>query len=188
MSETVFLSGSRKLSRLNDRVRARIDNVLVKGLRVVVGDANGADKALQSYLAEKQYRTVTVFCAQGRCRNNVGGWEERAVPVPAGVTGRDFYTTKDIAMAEEADYGFVLWDGKSVGSINNVLALLKRGKMVVVYVSPRQAFWTVKGPADVEVLIGECDPEDREEIQRKAGLGRKLRDIHAAGQGAMHFS
>jgi hypothetical protein len=187
MGETVFLSGSRKLSRLNDRIRARLDNVLAHGLRVVVGDANGADKALQSYLAEKQYPTVTIFCAQGRCRNNVGGWEERAVPVPEGLTGRDFYTVKDLAMAQEADYGLVLWDGKSLGSINNVLALLKRGKTVVVYVSPRQAFATLKNAMDVEMLIGECDPEDREEILRKTGFGRKLRELQAAGQAALEF-
>ena len=33
-------------------------------------------------------------------------------------------TQKDKAMAAEADYGFVLWDGKSSGSISNVFELL----------------------------------------------------------------
>jgi len=187
MTEAVFLSGSRELGRLNDCIRGRIDNMLAKGLRVLVGDANGADKALQSYLAEQQYPAVTVFCAQGRCRNNVGGWEERAVPVPKGLTGRDFYTVKDLAMAEEADYGLVLWNGKSVGSINNVLAMLERGKTVVVYVSPRQAFAKVKHATDLEALLDECDPEDREEIRRKTTLGKKLRGCEDTGQAAMEF-
>jgi hypothetical protein len=117
----------------------------------------------------------------------LGGWEERAVPVPKGLTGRDFFTAKDLAMAEEADYGLVLWDGKSIGSINNVLSLLKRGKTVVVYLSPNQAFTTLKRAEDVERLLCECDPEDREEIGKKTGLSRRLQEIKVATQTAMKF-
>jgi hypothetical protein len=183
--ETVFLSGSRKISRLNDRIRARIDNVVTKRLHVLVGDANGADKAMQTYLADKRYSTVTVYCANGLCRNNVGQWDVKAVTVPPELTGRDFYTQKDIAMAEDADYGLVLWDGKSVGSINNILELAKRGKMMVVYLSIEQQFITLRVPADVSALVDKCDPVDRAEIQKKSSLSRKLRDITNAQQQTM---
>ena len=187
MPETVFLSGSRKISRLNDCIRARIDNVVAKRLHVVVGDANGADKAMQTYLADKRYSAVTVYCANGQCRNNIGQWDVKAVSVAPGLTGRDFYTQKDVAMAEDADYGLVLWDGKSVGSINNILELAKRGKKVVVYLSIDQQFITLKVPADVSAMIDKCDPLDRAEIQKKSSLTRKLREITDAQQRTMNL-
>jgi hypothetical protein len=188
VTATIFLSGSRKISRLNDRIRNRIDNVLAKRFHVVVGDANGADKAVQAYLAEKQYLAVTVYCARGQCRNNIGRWIEKAVPVPPGLTGRDFYTQKDVAMAEDADYGLVLWDGKSVGSINNVLELLKRGKIAVVYLSPKQEFATLKQPEDLTKLLADCDPVDREDIRKKTSLDKKLRQIGSPSQQTLEFS
>lgn len=48
-----------------------IDQVIERGLESLIGDANGADKAAQTYLSERQYPSVTVFCIGGQCRNNV---------------------------------------------------------------------------------------------------------------------
>lgn len=52
----VFIAGSRRLSRLNADVKRRIDIMIEKGFTILVGDANGADKAVQRYLVEKGYR------------------------------------------------------------------------------------------------------------------------------------
>jgi hypothetical protein len=46
-----------------------------------------------------------------------------------------YHTAKDLAMAESADCGFMLWDGLSKGTLNNILNLLERGKKSVVYFS-----------------------------------------------------
>ena len=120
----VFLSGSRAISRLNQEIRERLAGITSQSFDILIGDANGADKALQSFLRENNYANVTVYCSWGRCRNNIGHWRTYNVQVPAGYKGRDFYTQKDRLMAQEADYGFVLWDGKSPGSIENVINLL----------------------------------------------------------------
>ena len=135
---TVFLSGSRRLSRLNDSIRSRLDNMVENELSIIVGDANGADKAMQSYLAENSYSGVTVFCAGEHCRNNVGNWPAKNVVVDSKLSGREFYAQKDKEMARLADFGFVLWDGKSTGSIANILELLKLEKKVVVYFGPER--------------------------------------------------
>ena len=42
--KTVFIGGSRHVSRLSAEVKGRLNNVIKNGHRVVVGDANGADK------------------------------------------------------------------------------------------------------------------------------------------------
>ena len=119
---TVFLSGSRKISRLNDLIRDRIKKMTAQGFRIVVGDANGADKALQGYLADSHYRDVVVFSAGSACRNNLGSWTVKNIEVPRKRTGRDFYAEKDKAMANEADFGFVLWDGKAQGPLITFLS------------------------------------------------------------------
>ena len=51
----VFIGGSRKISRLNESLRQRIDQMIEKNLQILLGDANGADKAVQAYLDEREY-------------------------------------------------------------------------------------------------------------------------------------
>jgi hypothetical protein len=53
----------------------------------LVGDANGADKAVQRHLAEKGYRNVIAHCMAANCRNNVGGWPIREIAAPEGARG-----------------------------------------------------------------------------------------------------
>lgn len=69
----VFIGGSRAISNLNDVIREQLDNLMSKRCMVLIGDANGADKAVQKHFAEKRYQNVIVFCME-HCRNNVGGW------------------------------------------------------------------------------------------------------------------
>lgn len=184
---TVFLSGSRKISRINDMIRDRVRKIMDQDFKIILGDANGADKALQSFLAESKYQNVTVFCAGTKCRNNVGAWATKNIDVPSSLKGRDFYTAKDRAMAAEADYGFVLWDGKSAGSINNVLELVKRGKCVVVYLSAKREFFTVKNPDGITSLLQVCDSSDYLSIARKTNLSRTMAEMNGSAQGALNL-
>lgn len=179
---TVFLSGSRKISRLNDIIRNRIKNMVDKDFQIFVGDANGADKAMQRFLADIGYQNVTVFCAGNTCRNNVGDWSTQKIEVSSKLKGRDFYTQKDKEMAAIADYGFVLWDGKSAGSINNVFELLKREKKVVVYLSQKKKFKKISEPQDIENLLKNCDSADYLTISRKTNMNRRMRDFQSSAQ------
>lgn len=184
---TVFLSGSRKISRVNDAIRQRVDNVVAKRLDIVIGDANGADKAMQAYLAEIGYEHVTVYFVGTQPRNNVGNWRTECIPAPSNLTGRDFYTVKDKKMAQQADFGFVLWDGRSAGSIANVLEMLKFGKKVVVYFGPEKTFYTITSGEDAQQLVDKCDAESLSEIDRKVKLGGALREINQSRQSALAF-
>ena len=184
---TVFLSGSRALGRLNDEVRRRIRNITEQRFHIVVGDANGADKALQKYLSELGYGSVTVYCSGTDCRNNVGVWDVKKVPVSPKIKGRDFYTEKDKVMAVDADYGFVLWDGKSAGAIGNVVELLKQSKKALVYQSPQRCFVTVSNLRDLQELLGDCESEDRSLIARKIRLHSSLKQLETSTQGELAF-
>jgi hypothetical protein len=90
LMSTVFIGGSRRVGRLNSIIRAKLDSIVERGLHVVVGDANGSDRAVQSFFAEKRYREVVVYCMENACRNNVGGWPVRAIGA-AGKRGFEYY-------------------------------------------------------------------------------------------------
>lgn len=137
---TVFIGGSRHVSRLNDTVRARLDTIMARAFPVLVGDANGADKAVQQYLHSKHYPYVDVFCADGACRNNVGGWKQHEVPTTSRQRDAEFFSAKDRVMAKEATIGLMIWDGKSIGTLLNVYRLLQLGKNAVVYSVPGEQF------------------------------------------------
>jgi hypothetical protein len=144
----VFIGGSRRVSRLNPEVRQRIDRIIEKRLPVLIGDANGADRAVQHYLRSRQYDHVEVFCAEGVCRNNVGNWPSRPIPVPNGKKDFSYYEAKDKVMANESSVGLMIWDGKSVGTLMNVLRLISQQKKVVVYVVPMNEFTNLGNKAD----------------------------------------
>ena len=142
---TVFIGGSRNVPRLSAQVHERLTNVVQVGAQVIVGDANGADKAVQKFLSEHEYQRVTVFCSGAECRNNIGHWETRHIDAPKNAKGFDFYAAKDRVMAREADYGLMIWDGKSAGTILNILRLLHAGRKAVLINSPEKSVGGAEG-------------------------------------------
>lgn len=157
----VFISGSRSISRLNEAIRERLSNLTRQGFQLVLGDANGADKAVQQWLHAQGYLQVNVYCAGRQCRNNIGNWPVVQVAVDGALKGRAFYTEKDKAMALVADYGLVLWDGKSQGSANNLTELLRQHKKALVYHAAQKRFVSVASQADL-LALGSKEQADRQ--------------------------
>ena len=164
--KTVFIGGSRRVSRLNSDIQRRLDQIIAKRLQVVLGDANGADKAVQAYFKDRSYPHVLVFCTAGRCRNNLGAWPVEAVPAPHKTRDFEFYTAKDAAMARAADVGFMIWDGESSGTMVNVARLVGSGKPAVLYVAPAKSFRTVRSSSQLEEILGDCPTDVRDRIHQ----------------------
>jgi hypothetical protein len=154
---SVFIGGSRRISRMNGEVARRLDNVIQNQLRVLIGDANGFDRLAQTYLAKHHYPSVVIYCTNGVCRNNVGNWPLYTVDYQGRDRGLEFYTAKDDAMLQDADYGLFGWDGKSKGTLRNVRKMAEQGKPSAVYVSPIKKFVTVRNPQDVSSLSPDMD-------------------------------
>jgi len=149
---SVFIGGSRRLGRMNDQIARRLDNIIQKELRALVGDANGFDRAAQKYLSDHRYRSVLVYCTNGHCRNNVGDWPRQFVQFHGREHGLEFYTAKDDAMLHDAEYGLFAWDGKSKGTLRNIRKMAEQGKPSAVYVSPIKKFVTVRSADDAAAL------------------------------------
>lgn len=180
----VFLSGSRRISRLNDKIRFRLQNIMKQNFQIFIGDANGADKAMQSYLADQHYPNVSIYFVGSICRNNIGNWNTKQIAVDKNLKGRAFYTEKDKAMAAEADFGFVLWDGISEGSINNIFELLNSQKKAVVYLSTHKKIFNIKTANDIENLINCTDPEALSKLQGLRTIRRQMEKHNLMDQGS----
>jgi hypothetical protein len=180
----VFLGGSRSLRRLDSAVRTRLRNLMTHGHAALVGDANGMDTAVQSFFAEEGYRNVIVYCMEGECRNNVGNWPVESVS--SGGRKKDFayFAMKDASMSLQAEYGFMIWDGESKGTLNNVLSLIEQGKAVLVYRAPSREFLQIKSIQELEQLLGTCPAQVVEYLNQKLQLERR---VEAATQSPLGF-
>ena len=187
----VILGGSRRIARLDEEVRRRLDRIVEQQFQVVVGDANGADKAFQKYLAERRYENVEVFCSGRTCRNNVGGWESHHSTPKARPGTFEYYAAKDQAMAAAATVGFMLWDGESVGTMLNVWRLMRQRKSCLVYVQPQKRFHQVRSEEEWKSLLELATAEIRGDVERRIKsemtVGSKVElplfgpDLHSVG-------
>ena len=157
--DAVFLGGSRKIARLNDGIRSKLDGLIERGLWFFVGDANGADRALQQHLADRGCERVVVYAVAGFLRNNVGHWKVCFVEPPKGARGFELYSAKDKQMASDASYGLMLWDGKSRGTLENVRNLLSQRKPVAVHLGPERRFVSLMSGEDLQKLGLSLRPE-----------------------------
>ncbi len=171
----VFIGGSRKITRLNKDIKGRIDNIIQKEYTILIGDANGADKSVQKYLFDKSYRNVRVFCMGNECRNNIGHWETHLITRTRNKKDYNYYSIKDLEMVRETDYGFMIWDGKSKGTLNNIINLLKENKKVLVHFSPNKEFYNLITFDDLEKLLAKCEKKFLEIFEENFKISQVLK-------------
>jgi hypothetical protein len=171
--EKVFIAGPLKIRSLDKNIKERLDNIIQKKIEVLVGDANGIDKAVQEYLSSRNYRNTTVYCIN-KPRNNVGDWNIKSIPCGDATISFSEYVKKDLAMAKDTDFGFMIWNGKSNGTLNNTLNLLESGKKTRLYLKPAGVFYTIIKLNDLEKLLKNCDKEDLNIIDRKIKLFERI--------------
>lgn len=120
MSKTVLISGSRSIKQLPSEAIASLNRIIELGFQVIVGDAPGVDSLVLNYLKSKNYEQVKVYYAlfdgNGKPRNTFG------YPC-VGVSGN--YRERDKLICSIADYGLAIWDGKSIGTAENISRVQK---------------------------------------------------------------
>lgn len=177
LTMNIFIGGSIGISKLNSTIHERLDEFIQRGDTILIGDANGADKAVQTYLAHKDYPNVTVFCMEV-CRNNIGQWPVRHVEPPIKKKDSKYYAAKDLVMFQEARCGVMLWDAKSKGTLQNMLNLVGAGKRTLVYFAPSKEFQVLATEQDLQALLSRCSPRDLDDAARKLGLKIPLTQPH----------
>ncbi len=136
----VFLGGSQSCTALPEAVQSSLNCWMRRHMAFLIGDSEGADQLMQKYLHEKGYEKVTVFVNGGdKVRCNEGGWPVHHCPSSAQTDSCELYSARDIRMAEMADEAYMLWDGESLGTHENIVRMRQLGKEVTV--CREQAGW-----------------------------------------------
>lgn len=154
---SVFKAGAPSITTVDSFVINKLHSICDKHFDVLVGDCYGVDTAIQSFFADCSYPKVTVYSCNGKARNNVGRWLTKDIQVASTIRGFEFYRQKDIAMANDADIGFMIWDGESRGTLHNILTLAERNKMVLVYIPKHQMPIVVRSLDEADKLIPACE-------------------------------
>lgn len=188
MTTKVFIAGSMNIKNLDPEVKKRIDNIIGQDLEVVVGDADGADTSVQWHLFNQGGSRATVFCSGPAPRNNVGDWPIESVVTKHAEGSRAFFTAKDLRMAEVADFGLMIWDAKSTGTLSNVIELLSRNKKSVVFVNKAKAFRNVSTVEQLEELVGLMSEHAKKKADEKIGLMNRIESLKSANAQARMFA
>ncbi len=83
-------------------------------------------------------------------------------------------------MAKTADYGLMIWDAKSMGTLSNVIELLRRQKKSVVFVHKVRQFLTVGNVAQLERLLGYMSESSLQTADHKIRLQDKIRELKSS--------
>lgn len=148
----VFIGGPLKIRTLKPDVISKLNSIIKKKCKVLIGDANGIDKTIQNYFLNRKYENVEIFSVN-EFRNNLGGWKSNIIKVETKVKNREYYAIKDRKMAEIADVGFMIWNKKSQGTLNNILNLLILEKKVCLFIHQESKLVLLKEVKDLENII-----------------------------------
>ena len=142
--QKIFLFGSISLKTIPAKALTRLDQAILSGkFSFIIGDADGMDVSLQKHLVAFHCENVNVFHSSFKMRHFEGealGWKKTFISVPDGYYGRAWHQVKDRAMAQAADFGFGIWDGRSPGSKANFMELKNQGKFCLLWDNSQGCF------------------------------------------------
>lgn len=132
----IFIAGARKIDYLSGEVLKELRKIIENNDKIFIGDAEGVDKTIQIFLKNKNYKNVIIYSME-TVRNNIGNWENIKISTTLKKNTREYFTEKDKKMAELADKGFMIWNKKSKGTLNNIINLLVMNKKVQLYIQEK---------------------------------------------------
>jgi hypothetical protein len=159
-------SSAFKVEELPVEVRERIDEAMALGMTVIVGEARGACRRFQDYLAARGYTNVIVGHAKNM-RYNAGGWRTFRYG--------DDVKARERGMIDDSDSAIIIWVDSSGVIAEDLEYLKKLGKPTYVYEYSTKSGEARFGPLDLERTYGyrgrRIRPSAREDAD---GLGEVI--------------
>jgi hypothetical protein len=169
----VVLGGSRKLAFMPEEVLARLEAYMNKDAEFLVGDAPGIDSKFQEILKLNNYKNVTVLSSAGVVRNNLGNWKTRLIDSGLKTKSAAMHTAKDRIMTAEAEYGVMVWDKESPGTLANVIDLVKSGKSCLLYIAGDNELIQIETGSVLETLLSRYSEISSEAEKRLNAYDRR---------------
>jgi hypothetical protein len=169
---TIVLGGSRHIFLLPQEIEDHVSKEITANEKFYVGDAPGADTAFQNFLRKRSYQQVKIFSSAGYIRNNLGNWDSELVDTGLKSKSNSTHAFKDRHMCSEADSGIMIWDGRSAGTLGNVIDLVNQGKSCYMWAVQDSELIQFDNPASLDNWMLNY-PEVRDEAQRRLSTFRK---------------
>lgn len=80
-------------------------------------------------------------------------------------------------MAECSDFGLMIWDAKSTGTLSNVIELLTRDRKSVVYVNKDKVFRNVGTVQEFERLVSCMSEHAQRKADEKMRLSERIESL-----------
>lgn len=125
----IFIFGSRSINDIS-KYYYIIDNCINNNCQILVGDCNGVDKLVQDYLISKKYYNVIVYSTNNP-RNYNNNFKLNIIKSNNRID-RKYYELKDNEMINDCSIAFCIYDGKSIGSKNNITKLKNLNKYIII--------------------------------------------------------
>ena len=126
----------------------------------------GADKEMQKLLADNGYPFVIVYYSGDRPRVNLGNWKTKHISSNKYLSEYERQKLKDNQMAIDSDFGYMLLQGQTKGTMANINELVKIGKPCKVTLYNKNASErrraTIKNEKDLEFIKGFYERFDME--------------------------
>ncbi len=124
--KTLLLMGSRvyHAPQLPTEIVDRINRAIKQNMRILVGEAPGANHAFQDFLAAQGYRNVIVGHARS-IRYNAGHWDTKQYG--------DNVREREKGMIAECDEAIIIWVNRSSVIATNLERLKELGKPTFLY-------------------------------------------------------
>jgi hypothetical protein len=172
----IVLAGSIQVSVLPQEVIEQLNYWMESECNFLIGDAPGADTAFQSYLLKVDYKLVTIFTSNDEVRNNSGGWASEIIDSGLKSNGHARHSAKDRHMTQLAEIGLMLWDGKSAGTLANIIDLLRQGKECFVYVLTEKSFSKFDTEDALVNAISNHKEAHTEAVKRLASYDKRIKN------------
>jgi hypothetical protein len=136
----LVLAGSRKLAFIPEPVISMLQDHMEAGDTFFIGDAPGVDTTFQQFMVGNYYESVEIFSSAGYVRNNIGKWQEHQIETTLKSKSNALHAFKDREMCKLADFGIMIWDQESAGTLSNAIDLLEQEKTCLIYNAVDQEF------------------------------------------------
>ena len=152
--KTIFFGGSKIINYLSPVIEKRIAKFMNLGHNIIIGDCMGADLQMQKILEENNYKKVTVYYSGDRPRFNLGNWKTKHISSNKLMSDYERQKLKDNQMVKDCDYGYMLLQGLTKGTMANIEELVKLNKNCKVVLTDYNGIYpygfTVEDVKDVE--------------------------------------
>jgi hypothetical protein len=138
----VFISGSRSQNFIPELVQNSLNLIIKQNIGVLIGDSDkGADSKIIEFFRKHLYENVAVYTIYTRPRVDLeAGWSTRIIRPIGSLGTKQQQTTKDRAMANDAQWGLALFNPIEInrfgsiqvssGTLRNVIQMLLQNKAV----------------------------------------------------------